>query len=98
MNFMKRRWIFLTAVAFFALTNLAHAGAVITLQGQLYSINPYDVQIKTKSSIFRVNRSALNPSQQKQIDAAGASEKTIQLTVPMTAIKQVRQLTPQASH
>lgn len=88
------------ALTLFMLFNLvtgsaAFAGAVIDLRGELYSVNQFDVQIKTKTSILRVDRSALTPLQQKMIEAPGVSGKLVQLEVPIGAIKGAQRLDPQ---
>jgi hypothetical protein len=101
MNFLKARWIAFVVMGTLLYSFMAgieaQAGAVIMLRGELYSINMYDIQIKTRDSIFRVDRTALSQPQQKQINAPGVSGKIIQIAVPITAIKKVRPLRNLAS-
>jgi hypothetical protein len=94
---MKQTFIFAILMFFaFARGFDARAGAMVEVKGELYSINQYDIQIKTSSSILRIDRSQLTPSQQRQLEIPGISGKIVQLDVPMTAIKQGRPLTSQA--
>jgi len=70
--------------------NVSLAGAILNLKGKIVSFSDREIQLMTEKHTYYIARKVIPKAINKTLNKAG--KKTVILSVPMTAIRKVKNL------